>query len=63
MDKNKQRFKQKVIDKLLWAKYRGEIQVAIRTNFKKGCSSLKLKSLNSSLKNKIFKTHKEGKIK
>ena len=35
----------------------------IKNKLKKSCSFLKLKSLKSSLKNKIFKTYKAGVIK
>ena len=61
--KNKQRLKINVRDKLFCAKKRGKIQTVIKKKLKKSCPLLKLKSLNSSLKNKIFKTYNEGVIK
>ena len=39
------------------------MQTAIKNKLKKSCFFLKLKSSNSSLKNKVFKTYKAGVIK
>ena len=60
MKKNKQKFKKSVVVRSVCEKYKGKIQTVNKIKFKKNGSLLNLQSLNSSCKNKIFKTIKDG---